>query len=124
MYVHVSIPPVEQMEALRHIQKTERIVRLEIQRRSVKDALRIYDEIQKDVDEQLHFVAQFKREWLALMKVLEVARQELVGREVAGRNSTEYEYRQQTEALIMAEWLPPLRKMHSAASSSGNNTFN
>jgi hypothetical protein len=111
MYVPLHIPPVEQMEALRHIQKTERIVRLEIQRRAVKDTIRIYDEIQKDVDEQLHFVSQFKREWLALMKVLEVSRQEVVAREVYSRNQVEAEWRQQTESLIVTEWLPPLRKM-------------
>jgi hypothetical protein len=115
MYVPINVPPVEQMEALRHLQKTERIVRLEIQRRAVKDTIRIYDEIQKDVDEQLHFVSQFKREWLALMKVLEVSRQEVVAREVYARNSVEAEYRQQTEALIVSEWLPPLRKMRQAS---------
>ena len=114
----MHVPPVEEMEALRHLQKTERIVRLEIQRRAVKDTIRVFDEIQKDVDEQLHFVAQFKREWLVHMKVLEVSRQELAAREVHGRNAVDSEYRQATENLIVTEWLPPLRKMRSASLSA------
>ncbi|EAN93498.1 hypothetical protein C3747_148g445c [Trypanosoma cruzi] len=75
--------------ALQQQAKTERIVRLEVQRRHAKGTLRVIDAMIRDVDDQLLYVAQFKKEWLQHRKELEAARQELLAEELTRRQQFE-----------------------------------
>ena len=90
------------IEAFRHIQKTEKIVRLEVQRRSIRDAMRLHDGMLQELDEQLAYVADFKREWLVHMKSLEFERQELIGRSEHERRAMENEWATGMEQIAAA----------------------
>lgn len=78
--------------ALLHFFKTERVVRLECERRESKAHLKLIDNMSADLDDQLLYVAQFKKEWLQSRRVLEEARQALVQAEGAKRGDVEEEY--------------------------------
>ncbi|KEG14300.1 hypothetical protein DQ04_00531050 [Trypanosoma grayi] len=67
--------------ALQQQAKTEFIVRLEVQRRHAKGSLRVIDTMIREVDDQLLYVAQFKKEWLQHRKELEAARQDIMTEE-------------------------------------------
>ncbi|RNF07178.1 uncharacterized protein TraAM80_03549 [Trypanosoma rangeli] len=69
--------------------KTEWIVRLEVQRRHAKGSLRVLDSMIREVDDQLLYVAQFKKEWLQHRRELEAARQDVLAEEAAKRQQLE-----------------------------------
>ncbi|RNF26293.1 uncharacterized protein Tco025E_01442 [Trypanosoma conorhini] len=75
--------------ALQQQAKTERVVRLEVQRRHAKGSLRVLDSMIREVDDQLLYVAQFKKEWLQHRRELEAARQEILTEETAKRQQLE-----------------------------------
>ncbi|ESL09158.1 hypothetical protein TRSC58_03128 [Trypanosoma rangeli SC58] len=75
--------------ALQQQAKTERIVRLEVQRRHAKGSLRVLDTMIREVDDQLLYVAQFKKEWLQHRRELEAARQDVLAEEAARRQQLE-----------------------------------
>ncbi|KAG5511700.1 hypothetical protein JKF63_07298 [Porcisia hertigi] len=78
--------------ALLHFFKTENVVRLECERREAKMRLRLIDAMSDDLDDQLLYVAQFKKEWLQSRRVLEDARQAVVQEEASKREELESEY--------------------------------
>ncbi|KAG8346968.1 hypothetical protein ERJ75_001747800 [Trypanosoma vivax] len=65
--------------------RTERIVRLEVQRRHAKGTLRVFDNMIREVDDQLLYVSHFKKEWLQHRRQLEDVRQEIVKSETTAR---------------------------------------
>lgn len=79
----------DMIESFRHLQRTEKVVRLEIERRSIRESIRVHDDMMHFVNEQLQYVADFKREWLAHMRGLELERQEEVAREAQSRQVLE-----------------------------------
>ncbi|KAH9601560.1 hypothetical protein LSM04_003904 [Trypanosoma melophagium] len=74
--------------------RTEHIVRLELQRRHAKGLLRVIDNMMGEVDDQLMYVAQFKKEWLQHRKELEAARQQIIAEEIKQREKREEAYLQ------------------------------
>ncbi|AYU75891.1 hypothetical protein conserved [Leishmania donovani] len=78
--------------ALHHFFKTERVIRLECERREAKARLKLIDIMSGDLDDQLLCVAQFKKEWLQSRRVLEEARQAVVQEEASKRAYVEEEY--------------------------------
>ncbi|CAJ1005562.1 hypothetical protein Q4I28_000882 [Leishmania naiffi] len=86
--------------ALHHFFKTERVVRLECERREAKARLRLIDTMSGDLDDQLLCVAQFKKEWLQSRRVLEEARQAILQEESSNRADVEDEYRRTTKRVI------------------------
>ncbi|ORC85378.1 uncharacterized protein TM35_000351220 [Trypanosoma theileri] len=74
--------------------RTEHIVRLEVQRRHAKGLLRVFDTMIGDLDDQLMYVAQFKKEWLQHRKELEAARQQIIAEELTQREKREEAYLQ------------------------------
>lgn len=92
--------PNEYIEALRHMHKTEKIVRLEVQRRSIRDAIRIHDEMVEDLDAQLAYVGDFKREWLLHMQRLEDARRQCMEKSFKERGDVEAEWFASTTELL------------------------
>lgn len=92
----------QSVEAFRHTQKTERVVRLEIQRRSVKESIRTHEMMERDIDERLAYIAEFKRGWLARMKDLELERQEVVAREHYQRGLIEEELAAEYDRLKLS----------------------
>lgn len=90
----------EYVEALRHMHKTEKIVRLEVQRRSIRDAIRIHDDMIEDLDAQLAYVNDFKREWLAHMQRLEDARRAVMDSSLQERGNIDAEWFRSTTDLV------------------------
>jgi hypothetical protein len=80
--------------------KTEKIVRLEVQRRSIRDAIRIHDDMMEDLDAQLAYVNDFKREWLAHMQRLEDARRAMMDASYEERSHIESEWFSTTTDLV------------------------
>lgn len=80
--------------------KTEKIVRLEVQRRSIRDAIRIHDDMMEDLDAQLAYVNDFKREWLAHMQRLEDARRTMMDVSFLERSKIESEWFSTTTDLV------------------------
>ena len=99
------------MEAEKHIVKTERIVRLELQRRELKEAININEHVLNEIDEQLAFTAQLKKDWLHHMRRLEVDRRQVITEETLARGHIDEEMRNETEQLVFLQWLPQLRKL-------------
>ncbi|KAG5507947.1 hypothetical protein JIQ42_07241 [Leishmania sp. Namibia] len=77
---------------LQHFFKTERVVRLECERREAKARLKLIDTMSDDLNDQLLCVAQFKKEWLQSRRVLEEAREAIVQEEGSTRAYVEEEY--------------------------------
>jgi hypothetical protein len=103
-------------EAFRHMHKTEKIVRLEVQRRSIRDVMKVHDEIIEGLDAQLAYVADFKREWLTHMQRLESERLDLLDVSVKEREALEAGWLSGTESILAA--MSPARQMGGGASSS------
>lgn len=112
LIVSPSLTVHEVLEAVKHIQKTEKIVRLEIQRRSIRDAIRIHDDMASLVEEQLSYVADFKREWLSHMRRLESERQEWVAKEASARQALDEQWLQGLE-MMSSSMLTPERSSGS-----------
>ncbi|KAG5487544.1 hypothetical protein LSCM1_07501 [Leishmania martiniquensis] len=77
---------------LQHFIKTERVVRLECERREAKARLKLVDAMSDDLNDQLLCVAQFKKEWLQSRRLLEEARQAIVQEEASTRAYVEEEH--------------------------------
>jgi hypothetical protein len=90
----------ELIESVRHLQRTEKVVRLEIERRSIREAIRTHDEMVQFVEEQLQYVADFKREWLSHMRGLELERQEEISREAYERQRVEEAWTAAVESVV------------------------
>lgn len=81
---------IKQQEALfLQLCKSEHVVRLESERREAKGRLRVMDAMRDSLDDQLLYVAQFKKQWLQHHKLLEVARQDLAALELERRSRVE-----------------------------------
>ncbi|KPA75611.1 hypothetical protein ABB37_08482 [Leptomonas pyrrhocoris] len=78
--------------ALQHFMKTERVVRLECERREAKTRLKVIDMMSAELDDQLLYVAQFKKEWLLSRRAMEEERQSVMSEENARRAYVEEEY--------------------------------
>ncbi|KPI84432.1 hypothetical protein ABL78_6514 [Leptomonas seymouri] len=91
--------------ALQHFLKTERVVRLECERREAKARLKVIDTMSAELDEQLMYVAQFKKEWMLSRRAMEVARQSLMGEEDTRRAYLEDEYVRGMNSLIRHQHL-------------------
>ncbi|GET85717.1 hypothetical protein, conserved [Leishmania tarentolae] len=83
-----------------HFFKTERVIRLECERREAKARLKLIDTMVGDLNDQLLCVTQFKKEWLQSRRVLEEARQAIVQEEGSKRASIEEEYVRTINKLI------------------------
>lgn len=86
--------------ALQHFLKTERVVRLECQRRESKARLKLVDAMAAELDDQLLYVAQFKKEWLLSRRAMENARQALLSEEKEERDYVEEEYVREVNRLL------------------------
>ena len=82
------------------LQRTEQIVRLEIQRRELRDVLKISDDIMREIDDQLHVVAQLKKEWLTRVKGFEQERLALAAREAQQRSAIDEMQQQALEHIV------------------------
>ncbi|KAK7202101.1 hypothetical protein NESM_000279000 [Novymonas esmeraldas] len=78
--------------AVLHFMKTERVVRVECERREAKARLKLIDVMSADLDDQLLYVAQFKKEWLQSRCALEEAREAIMQEEASRRAYVEEEY--------------------------------
>lgn len=86
--------------ALQHFLKTERVVRLECERREAKARLKVIDAMTAELDDQLLYVAQFKKEWLLSRRAMEEARQAVLSEENETRAFVEEEYVREVNGLI------------------------
>lgn len=103
------------MEGEKHLAKTEKLVRIELQRRQVKDVLDINSKLLEELDERLAFVTQLKRDWLHHRRMLEVDRKQIVTHEALERNQIVEEMKAATENLIFLQWLPELRSLKQSS---------
>jgi hypothetical protein len=86
--------------ALQHFLKTERVVRLECERREAKARLKLIDAMTAELDDQLLYVAQFKKEWLLSRRAMEEARQAMMSEENTKRADVEAEYVRDVNRLL------------------------
>lgn len=86
--------------AFQHLAQTERVVRCEAERRECKSRLRILDAMAEELDDQLIYVAQFKKQWLDHRQQLEEERQRMSHDERNDRSSLEAEYVKEINRLI------------------------
>lgn len=78
--------------ATQHLFRTEQVVRLECERRESKARLKLLDTLTEELDDQLLYVAQFKKEWLEHRRDMEEARQMIVREEETHRAEVEEDY--------------------------------
>lgn len=74
---------------LQQLVKIEEVVRTELERRSEKKRVAICDEMLEEIDQQLIFVAQFKKEWIRQQQMLESHRLNVVAEESTVRHQLE-----------------------------------
>ncbi|EAN76860.1 hypothetical protein, conserved [Trypanosoma brucei brucei TREU927] len=86
--------------ALQQQIRTERIVRMEVQRRQAKGTLRVIDNMIREIDDQLAYVSQFKKEWLQHQRKCEEVRQEVVKEEIKLRSQFLEEEKEELEKLL------------------------
>eukprot|EP00758_Cryptobia_borreli_P001435 Tbor_TRINITY_DN2240_c0_g1::TRINITY_DN2240_c0_g1_i1::g.2787::m.2787 len=89
---------------------TERVIRLELQRRSIKENMYINDDVIKDIDEQLAFVAQFKRSWVKQKSIMEAERVAIIDIERSERLRVEEGAHAYWDG-IMYNFMQPLTRM-------------
>lgn len=75
--------------SLQQLSKAEKVVRLELERREAKKRLVLFDTMLGELDQQLVYVAQFKKEWLLQRQTMERDRQKLMREEVVERERRE-----------------------------------
>ncbi|CCW67523.1 unnamed protein product [Phytomonas sp. Hart1] len=80
--------------------KLECVVRLEEERREAKMRLRLLNMMSQEVDKQITFVAQFKKQWLQNRLTQEQQRQELMDGESKWRLYIEEEYSRELRDLV------------------------
>lgn len=71
--------------SLQQLTKAEKVVRLELERREAKKRLVLFDTMLAELDQQLVYVAQFKKEWLLQRQTMERDRQKLMREETTER---------------------------------------
>lgn len=77
--------------SLPQLLKAEEVVRYERERRESKQRLLLLDSFLSDLDEQLLYVAQFKKEWIRHREALEEERQSTIREEAVARKEQEKE---------------------------------
>ncbi|CCW64804.1 unnamed protein product [Phytomonas sp. EM1] len=80
--------------------KLECVVRLEEERREARARLRLLDMMSIEVDKQIAFVSQFKKQWLQNRLTQEQQRQELMDAESKWRLFIEEEYSRMLRDLV------------------------
>ena len=103
-------------ENLNAIVNTERVIRLELQRRSIKENMHVNDVLIKDIDTQLASIGEFKKEWLKRHKLLEADRKIIVHREDTGRKQIVEGCRVQWDG-IMYNFMRPFIRMQNSPDS-------
>lgn len=91
--------------------KRERVMRLDLERRALKEAARESAEAIASIDEHLAVVEQAKRDWLRRQNDLELQRKHVMGQEASARRGIDDTMRAETEQLVFVEWLPKLRRL-------------
>lgn len=77
--------------SLPQLLQAEEVVRFERERREAKQRLNLLDSFLSELDEQLLYVAQFKKEWLRHREALEEERQNVIEEERKAREGKERE---------------------------------
>lgn len=91
---------------------TERVIRLEVQRREIKEHMQVNDVLIKDIDTQLASIAEFKKEWLKRHKLLESDRKVIVLKEDAARKQLVEQSRVHWDG-IMYNFMRPLIRLQN-----------
>ncbi|CAD2220280.1 hypothetical protein AGDE_04690 [Angomonas deanei] len=86
--------------SFQHLIRTEKVVRLEAERREAKARLRLLDLMTEVLDDQLVYVAQFKKIWLLQRAQLEEERQDVLSLENEERVKIEKLYSSEANEII------------------------
>lgn len=79
-------------------------MRLECERRESKARLRVIDAMMHELEDQLLYVAQFKKEWLQHRRKLEDDRQEVVHEESVRRGLLEEAYTKELNNITRQQY--------------------
>lgn len=96
------------------VQTNEAVIRLELQRRMLREKMQVNDNMIRDIDEHLVYVVQFKKEWLHHMRLMESERRTVSTEEATGRKRLEEHARVKWDG-IMYGFLQPLRRERNAS---------
>jgi exonuclease VII small subunit len=100
--------------AARGLVRLERITRLELERKTLRDATRDTELLVEELDQHLLRLERAKKEWLRGQTANEVGRKKLMALETLARRGLEDQAADVAERLHVMEFLPGLRKLRAA----------
>lgn len=93
--------------------RNEKVTRLDIQRRQLRDALQVNDVLLDSVAAELEAIQALKQQWIYRQTQAEVERKTLMTRESRARGDMEAAARTWFEETLQIDFLPPLRKLRT-----------
>lgn len=101
-------------EAVKSVNRTQRILRLDLEKKQLREALQINAAMLEELNVELAAVAHMKREWTHRQSQFEVERKVISSKEAKARQDLEADAKALFDDIYLVDFAPTLRRLRTA----------